>query len=203
MDAQQPLSSLVPDPADIVGLVEQMVDGRWPRSEFDRKTLFLDLGFTSGASWEDAATATETQHYSLGLGQPREIMSSWTSHNGRFVGISMHLYSSMDTDNPSTRQGYEDFRRQFTALYGEPANPWHDPMVPACVWNVNGRRIAIRFFNLQHSSMMLSVEDAGLANAAEAAARRQNAPTNWNNSVAGASPFNLPGFGSETNKPRI
>lgn len=199
MDAQQPLTTLVPDPTEIVGLITRMVDGRWPRSEFDRKTLFLDLGFTSGASWDDAATATETQHYSLGIGEkPREIMSSWTAHNGRFVGISMHLYSSMDTDNPSTRQGFEDFHRQLTALYGEPTNPWHDPVVPACVWNVNGRRIVIRFFNLQHSSMMLSVEDAGLASAAEAAARRKNTPTHWNNSEEGASPFLLPRMGGHT-----
>ena len=197
MDAQQPLSPLVPDPAEIVGLIEKLVAGRWPRSEFDRKALFLELGFTSGASWDDAATASETEHYSLKLGKPGEFASSWITHNGRFMGISMHLYSSLDTDNPSTRQGFEDFHRQLTALYGEPANPWHDPVVPACVWNVNGRRIVIRFFNLQHSSMMLTIEDAGLASAAEAAARRRNAPIHWNNSAEGASPFVVPMRGSK------
>ncbi|MDJ0312786.1 hypothetical protein [Arthrobacter sp. H35-D1] len=192
MDAQQPLSSLVPDPAEIVGLVEKLVEGRWPRSEFNRKTLFMKLGLTSGASWDDDTSNSVTGRYSLGIGKPGEIMASWTSHRGGFVGIAVHLYSSMSTDNPATRQGFEDFHRQLTALYGEPETPWHDPVLPACVWHENGRRIVIRFFNLQHSSMMVSVEDAGLASAAEAEVRRRNTPAHWNNSAQGASPFLLP-----------
>lgn len=198
MDAQEPLSSLIPNPAAIVGLVEKLVEGIWPRSDYDRKALFQRLGFTSGASWDDAVPASPMVHYALATRQPGEISSSWSSYNGRFMGVSMQLYSSMSTDNPSTRQGFEDFRRQLTALYGEASNPWHDPVIPACVWNVNGRRIVIRFFNLQHSGMMLSVEDGGLAAAAETEARRRNAPTHWNDSAEGASPFNLPRMGSKS-----
>ena len=198
MDAQQPLSSLSPDPTELVSLVEKLVEGRWPRSESERKALFLTLSFTSGASWNDAATVSATEHFALGIGKPGEVSSSWSAYNGRFMGVGMHLYSSMETDNPSTRQGFEDFRLQLTALYGEPANPWHDPVVPACVWSVNGRRIVIRFFNLQHSSMMLNIEDAGLASAAEAEARRRGSPTHWNSSAEGASPFLLPKLGRQT-----
>ncbi|SEE99034.1 hypothetical protein SAMN04489740_3569 [Arthrobacter alpinus] len=195
MDAQEQRSALVPDPVAIVGLVEKLIEGIWPRSEAERKSLFQRLGFTSGASWDDPVPASPLAHYALSTKQPGQISSSWNSFNGRFMGVSLQLYTSMDTDNPSTRQGYEDFRQHFATIYGEGVNPWHDPIVQACVWNVNGRRIAIRFFNLQHSGMLLTVDDAGLATAAEAEARRRNAPTHWNDSEERTSPFNLPQLG--------
>ena len=198
MNTQEPSNALNPDPAAVVGLVQKLVEGMWPRSDFDRKAWFDRLGLVSGASWDDAASAPAVAHYSLRTPLAGgEVSSSWTSYSGRFLGISMQLYSTMEIGNPSTRQGYEDIRRLLTGMYGEPANPWHDPVVPAGVWNVNGRRIVIRFFNLQHSGMLLSVDDAGLATAAEAEARRRNAPTHWNNSEEGASPFIIPTLGRQ------
>ncbi|WP_104110044.1 MULTISPECIES: hypothetical protein [unclassified Arthrobacter] len=198
MNAQEPTSVLNPDPAAVVGLVEKLVEGMWPRSDFDRKAWFERLGLITGAAWDEASAVPAVAHYSLRTPLAGgEISSSWTSYSGRFLGISMQLYSSMSTDNPSTRQGYESIHSQLTARYGEGNNPWHDPVVQACVWNVNGRRIVIRFFNLQHSGVMVSVDDAGLATASEAEARRRNAPTHWNNSAEGASPFSLPGMGAK------
>ena len=198
MDVQEPLNALIPNPAEVAGLVEKLVGGMWPRSDFDRKAWFERLGFVSGACWDDAATAPTVTHYSLHTPLTGELSSSWTSYSGRFLGISLQLYSSMETDNPSTRQGFEDIRSRLDALYGEAANPWHDPVVPAGVWNANGRRIVIRFFNLQHSGMLLSVDDAGLATASEAEARRRNAPSHWNDSEERVSPFNLPSRGAGT-----
>ncbi|MDD0859322.1 hypothetical protein NHF46_19555 [Arthrobacter alpinus] len=193
MNAQEPTSVLNPDPAAVVSLVEKLVEGMWPRSDFDRRVWFERLGFITGAAWDEASAVPAVAHYSLRTPLAGgEISSSWTSYSGRFLGISMQLYSSMSTDNPSTRQGYEGIHSQLTARYGEGNNPWHDPVVQACVWNVNGRRIVIRFFNLQHSGVMVSVDDAGLATASEAEARRRNAPTHWNASAEGASPFHFP-----------
>ena len=198
MNTQEPSNALNPEPAAVAGLVEKMVEGMWPRSDFDRKAWFVRLGLVSGASWDDAASVPAVTHYSLRTPLAGgEVASSWTSLSGRFLGVSMQLYSTMEIDNPSTRQGYEDIRQLLTGLYGEPSNPWHDPLVPAGVWNVNGRRIVIRFFNLQHSGMLLSVDDAGLATAAEAEARRRNAPTHWNDSAEGASPFAIPKMGRQ------
>ncbi|AIY01888.1 hypothetical protein ART_2289 [Arthrobacter sp. PAMC 25486] len=187
-----------PSPAAVVELVEKLVQGMWPRSDFDRKAWFERLGLVSGAAWDDAGTAPTVAHYSLRTPLAGgEISSSWTSYGARFLGISMQLYSSMQTDNPSTREGYDGIHTRLAALYGEGSNPWHDPVVQACVWNVNGRRIVIRFFNLQHSGVMVSVDDAGLASASEAEARRRNAPTHWNDSEEGASPFAIPKMGRQ------
>ena len=187
-----------PDPAAIVSLVEKLVEGMWPRSDFDRKAWFERLGFISGAAWDEATAVPTVAHFSLRTPLAGgEISSSWTSYGSRFLGISMQLYSSMNTDNPSTREGFVDIHNRLTELYGEGSNPWHDPVVQACVWNVNGRRIVIRFFNLQHSGVMVSVDDAGLATASEAEARRRNAPTHWNDSAEGASPFAIPRMGGK------
>lgn len=177
MDAHEPTSALTPDPAVIVGLVEKLVEGIWPRSDAERRALFQRLNFVSGASWDDAEPASPLTHFALTTQQPGEISSSWNTFNGRFLGISLQLYTDMNTDNPATRQGFEDFRQHFTTRYGEGLNPWHDPLIQACVWHVNGRRIAIRFFNLQHSGMLLTVDDSGLATASEAEIRRRTLPT--------------------------
>ncbi len=202
MNTQEPSNALNPDPAAVVSLVEKLVEGMWPRSDFDRKAWFERLGLISGAGWDAAGTAPTVSHYSLRTPLAGgEISSSWTSYSGRFLGISMQLFSSMQTDNPSTRQGFEDIRHHLTVRYGEAENPWHDPIVPAGVWNVNGRRIVIRFFNLQHSGMMLSIDDAGLASAAEAEARRRNAPTHWNDSEERVSPFAIPDLGRRGRQP--
>ena len=198
MNAQEPTNVLNPDPAAIVSLVEKLVEGMWPRSDFDRKAWFERLGFISGAAWDEATAVPTVAHFSLRTPLAGgEISSSWTSYGSRFLGISMQLYSSMNTDNPSTREGFVDIHNRLTELYGEGSNPWHDPVVQACVWNVNGRRIVIRFFNLQHSGVMVSVDDAGLATASEAEARRRNAPTHWNDSAEGASPFAIPRMGGK------
>ncbi|MHA7175284.1 hypothetical protein ACX80D_01380 [Arthrobacter sp. Sr24] len=199
MNAQEPTNALNPDPAAIVSLVEKLVEGMWPRSDFDRKAWFERLGFVSGAAWDEASAVPAVAHYSLRTPLAGgEISSSWTSYSGKFLGISMQLYSSMSTDNPSTREGFADIHSQLTARYGEGSNPWHDPVVQACVWNVNGRRIVIRFFNLQHSGVMVSVDDAGLATASEAEARRRNTPTHWNDSAEGVSPFAIPRRGGKS-----
>lgn len=199
MNAQEPLNGLNPDPAAVVGLVETLVTGMWPRSDSDRKAWFEAHGLVTGAPWDDAGSAPAVSHYSLRTPLAGgEISSSWTSYGAKFLGISMQLYSSMQPDNPSTREGFVDIHSRLTKLYGEGSNPWHDPVVQACVWNVNGRRIVIRFFNLQHSGVMVSVDDAGLATASEAEARRRNAPTHWNDSAEGASPFAIPRMGRQS-----
>ncbi|MHA7305649.1 hypothetical protein ACX80E_10445 [Arthrobacter sp. TMN-49] len=195
MDAQEHSPALIPDPGAIVALVETLVVGMWPRSDFDRRAFFQRLGFISGAKWDDSSTVSAAAHFALQTPLEGDLSSSWTQYNGKFMGISMQPYTSMSTNDPATRAGYEAIRAQLTAHYGEPSNPWHDPVVPACVWNVNGRRVVIRFFNLQHSGMMLSVDDAGLAAAASAEARRLSVPTHWNNSEEAASPFVLPKLG--------
>lgn len=193
MNTQEPSSALNPNPAAVVSLVEQLVAGMWPRSDADRKAWFDRLGLVSGASWDNAGTAPTVAHYSLRTPLAGgEVSTSWTTYNGRFLGINTQLYSSMETDNPSTLAGFVEIHHRLTELYGEASTPWQDPVVPACVWHVNGRRIVIRFFNLQHSGMMLSVEDAGLASAAEAEAKRQVVPTHWNDSEEGMSPFAIP-----------
>ncbi|MFB9164274.1 hypothetical protein [Arthrobacter psychrochitiniphilus] len=198
MNAQEASNTLDPEPAAIVGLVEKLVEGMWPRSDFDRKAWFERHGLVSGAAWDEASAAPAVAHYSLRTPMAGgEIASSWTSYNGRFLGISMQVYSSMQSDNPSTRQGYDDIHNRLITLYGEGTNPWHDPIVQACVWNVNGRRIVIRFFNLQHSGVMVSVDDAGLASASEAEARRRNAPAHWNNSAEALSPYVMPKLGAQ------
>jgi len=196
MDAQEQLSALIPDPTTIVELVERMVEGFWPRSDADRRALFHKLGFTSGARWDDSADASSTAHFALLTTLPGELTSSWTSYNGHFMGVSMQPYTDMAPNNPTTRLGYESISAQLTELYGPPINPWHDPVVQTGIWNVNGRRIIVRFFNLQHSGIMLSVYDAGLATAADAESRRQMAPAHWNGSEERVSPFVLPRLGS-------
>ncbi len=194
MDAQEQLSALIPEPTAVVELVESMVGGMWPRSDTSRRALFQRLGFVSGARWDDSADKSVTDHFALLTQLPGELSSSWTSHNGRFMGISMQPYTDMMPNNPIARLGYESVRAQLTELYGQPINPWHDPVVQTCIWNTNGRRIIIRFFNLQHSGMILSVFDAGLAAAADGELRRRMAPAHWNGSAEGASPFVLPTF---------
>ncbi len=197
MNAQEPIGALNPEPAAVVGLIEKLVTGMWPRSDFDRKGWFERLGLVSGACWDDPQEASAVAHYSLRTPLAGgEIASSWTSYGGRFLGISMQLYSSLETDNPSTKEGYEDIHARLAGIYGEGTNPWHDPVVQACVWHVNGRRIVIRFFNLQHSGVMVSIDDAGLATASEVEARHRSASTHWNNSAEGASPFELPRLGT-------
>lgn len=192
MDAQEQLSVLIPDPATIVELVEKLVEGIWPRSDSDRRALFHKLGFTLGARWDESGDESATAHFALLTSLPGELSSSWTSYNGRFLGINIQPYTDMAPNNPSTRLGYESMRAQLTERYGQPTNPWHDPVVQTCVWNENGRRIIIRFFNLQHSGMMLTVYDAGLATAADAESRRRMAAAHWNGSEERVSPFVLP-----------
>lgn len=180
MDAQEPSNVLNPSPADVVSLVEHLAEGIWPRSDAERKAWFARVGFESGKSWDDPATGPAVAHYALRTPlSGGEISSSWTSYGGRFLGVNLQLYSSMDIDNPSTREGFDAIREGLMARYGEGTNPWRDPVVQASTWHVNGRRIMIRFFNLQHSGVMVTVEDAGLATASEAEARRRHAAGHW------------------------
>lgn len=182
-----------PSPAQIVGLVEKLVEGIWPRSDFDRKAWFESLGLVSGAGWDDPATPDAISHYALRTPLAGgEITSSWNAFNGRFMGVTLQLYSSMETDNPSTRQAFTDIVGELDGLYGEGSNAWRDPVVQACEWHANGRRIVARFFNLRHSSVMLSVDDAGLATTAETATRRFAERTHWNDSAEAASPYRWP-----------
>lgn len=198
MNTQELSSPLNPSPAAVVELVEKLVVGMWPRSDVDRKAWFEKHGLATGAPWDDASAIPAVAHYSLRTPLAGgEVSSSWTSFNGKFLGISMQLYSSMQRDNPSTREGFDGIRQGLTERYGEGHNPWHDPVVQACVWNVNGRRLVIRFFNLQHSGVMVSVDDAGVATASEAAARLLNAPAHWNASEEGVSPFEFPPVGRQ------
>lgn len=196
MDAQELSSELIPSPAQIVELIEKLAEGIWPRSDAERKAFFTRLGFTTGARLDEPDEFSATAHYALLTPLPGELSTAWTAHNGHLMGVNMQPYTAMTPDNLTTRSGYDEVRKHLTALFGEPAHPWGDPLVPASVWNTNGRRIVVRFFNLRHSGMMVSVDDARLAAAAESAAKLRREKAHWNNSEEGASPFLLPKLGT-------
>lgn len=171
MSAPENRPELIPDPAALVKLVEQLVTRSWPRSDADRDALFKELGFSSGEQFEHDRAESATKQYALVTGLPGDVFAGWGAHNGHFMGINLQPYTSIQPNNPDTRRGYDDVRARLTALFGEPANAWDDGETPPCIWSVNGREITMHFFNGRHSGVMISVDDAELAASAEAAAR--------------------------------
>jgi len=170
MSAPENVPALVPDPAALVGLVEQLVDRPWPRSDEDRDALFEQLGFSSGEQFDPERVDSATKHYALATSLPGDVFSGWTAHDGHFMGINLQPYTSKKPNNPDTRRGYDEVRARLTAIYGEAANVWDDGETPPCIWTVGGRLITMHFFNRRHSGVMLSVDDAKLSDAAEAEA---------------------------------
>ena len=164
-------SGLIPDPAALVALVEQLVTRPWPRSDQDRKALFEQLGFSSGDQFDPDRADSATKHFSLTTALKGDVFAGWTAHEGHFMGINLQPYTSIQPNNPDTRRGYDDVRARLTALYGKPTNAWDDGETPPCIWTVTGREITMHFFNRRHSGMMLNIDDAELAAAAEAEAR--------------------------------
>jgi len=171
MPAPENLPVLIPDPAALMALVEELVNRPWPRSDEDRDELFELLGFSSGDEFDPDRADSTTKLFALNTALGGDVFAGWAAHDGHFMGINLQPYGSIKPDNPDTRRGYDDVRARLTALYGEPANAWADGQLPPCIWTVNGRQITMHFFNRRHSGMLLSVDDAEIAAASEIESR--------------------------------
>ncbi|MGA7207138.1 MAG: hypothetical protein WBX27_21200 [Specibacter sp.] len=170
MTAPQDLHQLVPWPGALVAVVEQLVSCPWPRSDEDRDTLFGQLEFVSGGPFAPNPDESTTKLFALATALPGDVHAGWVSHEGHFLGINLQPYTSMQPDNPATHRGYDEVRSRLTSLYGEATDVWDSEETPPCTWTVNGRVITMHLFSRRHSGMMLSVDDAELGAAADAAA---------------------------------
>ncbi|WP_125610542.1 hypothetical protein [Specibacter cremeus] len=167
MSTENPRADLLPDPAAVVVLVKNLVEGPWPRTEADRVELFQRLKLVSKGAVEQPAGGPTTL-FRMETALHGGVFGSWDSYRERFMGVCVHVYNAPTPRNPDTRRGYDEVRFLLTTLYGEPTEPWHGEKTPPCIWTVNGRRVTIHFFDARDSSVMVSIEDGILADLAEA-----------------------------------
>lgn len=158
----------VPPPEDLVTLAKALVECVWPKSEEQRAGLFQQLGFESGAEFERRPEDSNVRSFEMATTLPGEIFGTWSSYKGKFMGINLQTYSVMEPESPVAWRGHDELQTQLSALYGEPVRPWDDEVVPPSVWKANGRDIVIHFFHKRDSGVMLSIDNADLAAAAEA-----------------------------------
>ncbi|MET3922313.1 hypothetical protein [Arthrobacter sp. UYEF20] len=173
MSSTEPLPELIPEPSALVALVTQLVEGRWSRSDEERQGLFKRLGFTSGARLDEAREGSTGETFALATELPGEVFTSWSSYNGRFMGICFRPYAFMEPGVPAALRGHDEVWNRLTDLYGQPTRPWDNEEVPPSIWKVNGRDIVPHFSDRRDSGMMLSIEDTELSAAAEAEAHNE------------------------------
>ncbi|PCC27730.1 hypothetical protein CQ010_00575 [Arthrobacter sp. MYb211] len=152
----------------MVELVKKLVDEPWPQSDEERENLFAHLGFKSGSQYKLENEESPHQMTELDIGLGGQAPSSWDTYNKEFLGVSVHLYGTQDSEDPAAQSGYNKLRMELTELFGKPDHPWDNEETPPCIWEANGRTIITHLFNRRDSSVMLSVEDSALADIAEA-----------------------------------
>ena len=88
------------------------------------------------------------------------------------MSVHFHLYSFPEAQAPATRLGHDALTAKLAELYGPPIRPWEDQEVPPSIWMVHGREIDTHLFTRRESSLMLSISDEELAQAAEVEASK-------------------------------
>lgn len=170
MESTAQKQHLVPTPEALVTLVKELVECDWPETDDQRVALFLLLGFESRDEFERSPEDSNVRSFELATALPGEIFGTWDSYKGRFMGINLHPYSILEPGAAIARRGHDALQTLLTSVFGEPVRPWDDEEVPPSIWKVNGRDIVMHFFHRRDSGVMLSIDDAELAAAAEAEA---------------------------------
>lgn len=166
----EPRSELIPDPATVTALVAQLVEGTWPRSDQERENLFRHLHFNTGERLDHDSDESSTTSFTLLTEVPGISFASWNLFRGKFMSVDFHLYVFPEAEAPATRLGHDAVLSNLTDLYGQPIRPWEDEDVPPSIWKANGREIVTHLFTMRDSTLMLSISDEDLAEAAEAEA---------------------------------
>ncbi|WP_269937334.1 hypothetical protein [Arthrobacter sp. HY1533] len=163
-------NELIPDPATVAALVAELVEGTWPSSDQERENLFKRLNFKNGERLDHDSDESFSASCTLLTEVPGISFASWDSLRGKFLGVHFHLYAFPEAQAPATRLGHDAVSSRLTDLYGKPIRPWEDEDAPPSIWQANGREIVMHLFTMRDSTLMLSISDEDLAEAAEAEA---------------------------------
>ncbi|MEC5185411.1 hypothetical protein RCH12_002888 [Cryobacterium sp. MP_3.1] len=193
MTDASPANSPAPDPAQAVELVLAVTRGAWPATDAAVGDLFAtlgvrpvdtdtdtgnddnddddDAGAAAGQTWP---SPVDIRRLEVSFGG--EVYASWMSHAGDFLGIDLQLYNTPSPNDPGTRLGYDRILALLGQNLGTPTEPWDDEEIPPRQWEVGRWRILLHLFTLRDSGVMLSVDDAAIADRAEReASARQDA----------------------------
>lgn len=167
-----PADSLAPDPAQALELVLAVTRGAWPATDEAVRDLFAGLGLRPVASAGDPVAEAETRQsplviHRLDVPFNGEAFATWSTHAGDFLGIDLQLYTSMHPNELLTRLGYDRILALLSHALGSPTDAWNDEEIPPRTWAVGSWQIVLHFFTLRHSGVMLSVDDAAIADRAE------------------------------------
>lgn len=153
------------DPSAVVALVQEIVRDPWPTSEAAREYLFDRLNLTV-AAWREAQNphivGTE-QHFLTDPPIAGPVLCTWVQDDSTFVQIYLQLRFDAAPPSPETTACFDEIRRQFTELYGEPEIPWHGQRGLRRMWDANGLELDVHYGNDARSSLMVSISDGVLA----------------------------------------
>lgn len=158
--------ALVPSALGAVKLAEAAMAFAWRSTGEVGDELFVRFGLRSEGPFEDVpAISTTILRFVVPL--PGDVFGTWSTFDGQFVGIGLQLYNSMRPDDPTTRLGYEQIHPLLVERFGQLADAWGDQDIPSRAWNMGEWVATMHLFRLRHSSVMLSVERASIAERAE------------------------------------
>lgn len=157
---------LVPSALEAVKLAEAVTARAWPSTNGAVDELFARLGLRSEGPFEDTP-ASPTRIQRLVVPLAGDVFGTWSTFDGQFMGIDLQLYNSMRPHDPTTRLGYEQIHSLLVERFGQPADAWADEDIPPRSWNFGEWTITVHLFRLRHSSVMLSVDGASIAERAE------------------------------------
>ena len=162
-------TALAPAPADVVALVLAITGSAWPATDAALRQLHARIGLrvpapTVPVEADPWPAAVDIERVELTLG---DIFATSSRHRGEFLGLTLHLYSSMQPDNSLTRLGYDSILDLLVNHFGAATDAWTNEATPPRLWTVGTWQIALHFFHRRDSVVMLSVDDIRVSGRAE------------------------------------
>lgn len=144
--------------------VQEMLARPWPRTAADVDG-FVHWHHLEGIDREGDGVAA--------LSNWGEAAGGLAFHEGEFTGVHLFLWHALDPIGLIDR--FRELSQAFTTLCGDPEDEWGDTGAPAAAWRTPTHVIDLYAHTGAAPCVQLAVEDAYLADAAEAAARARQA----------------------------
>lgn len=167
----------IPQPEEIVDLVEIAVLQPWPKNQAEKDALFKRLGWGHGKksppSTNDARDIAD--HFHL---EPRDdgppIFASSRELDGLIESIHIQLRLDSAPPDPDATRCFEVILSRLAEIHGDPTIPWHGQRGLRKMWNVNGIDIDVTY-NDSRSSLYIGIQDERFFAEVEAYARANSA----------------------------
>lgn len=162
-----------PSPAAswVVEFIQALSLAKWPADEVER-TQYLKARDVSVLSDPEETGMRGLIIQRVAVPIPDVSFATVSIFEGRFLGLTLHLYSSPLPDDPESRHAFVELRDTFNASFGA-GKSLLGSADPPMVWHIGELDISTHFSSKRESGVMLSIENKNVAEIAEQSARPQ------------------------------